>query len=152
MWALVALRAVAFHLAVRAGGARRAVLLQLAMGAPVAFYAVLLHLAVRTRIARRALAFLIAVRAPLSTHGVKHTPPPGDPRISHRQRAPQLWQTNWNLFDFDICIIGRHAPHRLALGRELLGATRVVGVQHTTRGIIAYIVSNRGKPTFGASL
>ena len=63
-------RAVAFHLAVRAGVARRAVLLQLAMGAPVAFYAVLLHLAVRTRVARRALAFLHLLPAPPRTRVV----------------------------------------------------------------------------------
>ena len=59
----VALRAVAFHLAVRTGGALLALVFQLPARARVARRAEIFHLAVRAWVALRAVAFQLAVRA-----------------------------------------------------------------------------------------
>ena len=66
----VALRAVVFHLAVRAGGAVRAEAYQLAVRARVAVRAVLFHLAVGAGVALRAGPFPLAVRARVARHAV----------------------------------------------------------------------------------
>ena len=72
----------------RAGGAHRTVLFQLAVGADLAVRAVVLQLAVRTRVTLLALAFLPLVRASLTFP--HHSPPRA---LTSGLRAPRRANT-----------------------------------------------------------
>ena len=71
--AALALRAAAFHLPVGAALALRAVAFQLTVGAPDALRTLVFQLAVRTRTARHTTSLLLSMRAPFLSHRVSCT-------------------------------------------------------------------------------
>ena len=88
----VALRTVAFPLAVGSGVASCAVVFQPAVGARVAHRAVAFHLAVGSRAALHAFAFQLPVRAWVAHRAVEFPLPVGAPFLAHgapRQIPPR---------------------------------------------------------------
>ena len=79
----VALRTVAFPLAVGSGVANRAVVFQPAVGARVALHAFAFQLPVRAWVAHRAVEFPLPVGAPFLAHGApRQIPPRKTPRAA----------------------------------------------------------------------
>ena len=86
----VALLAAAFHLAVRATDALRAVAFQLAVGAGVALRAPVFHLAVKAGVALRAVLFQLAVGAGGALHTISLFLSMRAPFPSHRVSCPTV--------------------------------------------------------------
>ena len=141
MRAGVALREIAFQLAVRAGSARRAVAFHLAVRARSALRAAVFPLAVRAGGALRAIAFQLAVRAGIALRAVAFQLVMCTPFLSHLTSDKPLPETTRDCYEISrrICharpvvvvvrrqpSLGRHhffgraaASERLKFGRRL---------------------------------